>query len=993
MNNLSAMNDRIAQDLAAVDRERGLTHGLVPMDRPLSYFEELSPGRGALPPRAHATSDAPELTLDGQWDFRLSDTASAPLDFLGESLDTPGGWGSIPVPAHWQLHGHGAPVYTNRVYPFPVDPPYVPYENPTGDYRTTFSIPEDWDVEKILLRFDGVDSLGRIWVNGTEIGIVAGSRLRSEFDITEHVRRGAPNVLAVRVHQWSSGSYLEDQDMWWLSGIFRSVLVLGRPVGAISDHFVFADFDADTGDGTLRVDCDVPARVQIAELGIDIAAGETITLPVDPWSAEHPRLYTGELQSEGERVALRVGFRRVEVVDAVIRVNGAAVLFRGTNRHDFDPDTGRTVTDERMRADIVMMKRQNINAVRTSHYPPAARFLELCDELGLWVIDECDFETHGFFPVDWFHKLRGNPAEDPRWRDALVDRMQRLVERDKNRPSVIMWSLGNECGTGENLAAMAKWAKGRDASRLLHYERDWSCEYVDVYSRMYSTHRELELIGKGQEAPFPDADLDARRRELPFILCEYVHSMGNGPGGLSEYQEIFERYPRLAGGFTWEWFDQGLRTRTPEGQEFFGYGGDFGEIRHDGNFVADGVVFPDGSASPALHEMKKVFAPVRFTRAGGTVSIHNVHDIRDLSHIVVEWSVADAAVEVDRGQVPPGDVAAGSSRELELPAVTATQGVGGERVLTVRAVLAHDTSWAEAGHEIGWGQFILSESPVAPRAVGLAPQSITDEYHLGAAVFESSSGELRSFAGIPIEGFRFDTWRAVIDNDRSLSWEPNEPTWRSIGLDRPLHRVTSVEASDEQLVVRGHLGFAGSDLSFATRVTWTASDAALSMQVHAAPQGNWDVPLPRFGLRMALPAGFEDVEWYGPGPEESYVDSRQAARLGRWHRSIDAMQTPYLMPQENGNRRDARWVRLAGAGRQLEISGHPVVDFTVRRWTTEDLDAALHPHELTASDKVWLNLDVGQNGLGSGSCGPGALPAERLLARTFDYTVTFRALE
>jgi beta-galactosidase len=988
MNSLSAMNDRVACDLAALDRERGITHALVAMDRPFAYYEELFPSRGALPPRAHSRSDAPELSLDGPWDFRFSQSADAPEDFTQGGAAS-GEWTSIPVPAHWQLHGFGKPMYTNRVYPFPVDPPYVPEANPTGDYRRTFRVPADWDIERVLLRFDGVDSLGRIWLNGAEVGIVSGSRLRHEFDITDLLRRDGENVLAVRVHQWSSGSYLEDQDMWWLSGIFRNVTLLGRPTGAIEDHFVHADFDSDTGQGILCVDASGPARVVVPELGIDVPAGETVRIPVDPWSAEIPRLYSGHLIGAGEIIDLSIGFRRIEVRDAQILANGAPILFRGTNRHDYDPETGRVVSEERMRSDIVMMKQHNINAIRTSHYPPSARFLELCDELGMWVIDECDFETHGFFPVDWFHKLRGNPAEDPRWEEALVDRMQRLVERDKNRPSVIMWSLGNECGTGQNLGAMAKWAKRRDPSRLLHYERDWSCQYVDVYSRMYATHRELEMLGQQQEAPFPDADLDARRREMPFMLCEYVHSMGNGPGGLAEYQEIFERHPRLVGGFTWEWFDHGLRSRTPDGEEYYAYGGDFGEERHDGNFIADGIVFPDGTPSPALHELKRVFQPIAFTRTrSGGVLVHNKYDHRDLSHVRIVWELAIDGVPRASGMASPAHVEAGAAADLniayELPGC-------GERVLTVRALLADNVSWADAGHEIAWEQFVVADAAPCTIATGMDATATASGLTLGAARF-TARAELTSLHGIAVTTPQFDTWRAVIDNDRAFSWEPREPRWREIGLDRPRHSVHSVSADASGIRVAGRLAFGGSDLAYATVMHWTASEDAVSLLVEAEPIGDWDVPLPRFGLRMALPGELDQVSWYGPGPGEAYADSRSAARLGIWSRSVDEMQTPYLMPQENGNRIDARHIELTDGARGLRIDSHPTVDFAVRRWTTEDLDAANHPYELVPSGQVWLNLDAGQSGLGSGSCGPGPRPASQLLPRSFRYGMTFSAI-
>lgn len=376
-----------------------------------------------------------------------------------------------------------------------------------------------------------------------------------------------------------------------------------------------ADYDPLSGGGTLTADADVPARIMVPELGVEAVTGQAMPVrAVEPWSAESPRLYDGVLASENERIPLRIGFRRVEVTDGVLMVNGRRVLFRGVNRHEFDPDRGRAVTAETMLQDVLLMKRHNINAVRTSHYPPDPYFLGLCDEHGLYVIDECDLETHGFFSGGW-NPVPDNPADHPDWRDALVDRMRRMVERDKNHPSIILWSLGNESGRGRNLAAMAEWARRRDPFRPLHYERDWTCRDVDVYSRMYSSHAEVALIGQRQEDPLEDAGLDARRRAMPFILCEYGHAMGNGPGGLSEYQELFEKYPRCQGGFIWEWIDHGIRARGERG-EYFAYGGDFDEPLHDGNFVADGLLFPDRAPSPGLLELKKVIEPVRIARDG-----------------------------------------------------------------------------------------------------------------------------------------------------------------------------------------------------------------------------------------------------------------------------------------------------------------------------------------------------------------------------------------
>ena len=604
------------------------------------------------------------------------------------------------MPSHWQLHGHGAPAYTNVAYPFPVDPPFVPDANPTGEYRRRFALPPGWPQGDALLRFGGADSHLRAWLNGTELGEACGSRLVHEFAVGHLLE--PENELAVEVRRWSAGSYLEDQDMWWLSGLFRSVELLARPAGCVGDLFVHA-----AADGTLRVDADVPARVVVPELGIDAAAGETVAAgPVEPWSAELPRLYDGELRAAGETVPLRIGFRTVAVEDGELRVNGRRVLLRGVNRHEWDPERGRAVTEDVMRRDVELMKAHNVNAVRTAHYPPHPRFLELCDEYGLYVIAECDLETHGFQEVGW----RGNPSDDARWRDAYLDRIERTVERDKNHPSVILWSLGNESGIGCNLAATADWVRRRDPSRPLHYEHDLTATLGDVHSRMYATHAEVEALGRREEPPLEDPALDAARRAKPFLQCEYAHAMGNGPGGLAEYQALFERHPRCAGGFVWEWIDHGIRR--PEGD--FAYGGDFGEPLHDGNFVADGLVLPDRTPSPGLTELKAVFSPVRIG-AGG---IENLHAFRDLSHVTFAWALEVEGEAVAEGVLDVGAVAPGETVPLPRPELPAVDG-GREAWLTVRAVLAGEERWAPAGHELAFGQLPVAEpAPAATPPAG-----------------------------------------------------------------------------------------------------------------------------------------------------------------------------------------------------------------------------------------------------------------------------------
>ncbi|MBT2438628.1 DUF4981 domain-containing protein [Streptomyces sp. ISL-36] len=960
----------------------------------LPWYEDVSPGDGCLPPRAwYARSDAASLSLDGTWRFRLSPTAdAADASFAAEGYDS-GSWGEITVPGHWVLQGedHGAPAYTNVVYPFPVDPPRVPTENPTGDHLRHFDLPDGWPATGgAVVRFDGVESAARVWLNGEELGTFKGSRLAHEFAVGPLLKpRG--NVLAVRVHQWSSGSYLEDQDQWWLPGVFRDVTLLHRPEGAADDFFVHASYDHTAGTGTLRVECDVPGRVTVPELGIDTETGRAVTVRAEPWSAETPRLYEGVLSAGGERIALRVGFRTVRVEDGVIKVNGRRVLFRGVNRHEFHPETGRSVDLATMRQDVELMKRHNINAVRTSHYPPHPAFLDLCDEYGLWVIDECDLETHGFQDLGW----RANPVDDERWTPALLDRAARMVERDKNHASVIIWSLGNECGTGSGLTAMAEWIRDRDPLRLVHYEGDLSCADTDVYSRMYAPHAEVEAIGRRQdEGP-------ARRRELPFILCEYGHAMGNGPGGLADYQRLFERYERCQGGFVWEWIDHGL-VHPRYGH---GYGGDFGEELHDGNFVCDGLLFPDRTPSPGLVEYKKVIEPVRIgpvSGDGGAVRITNLHDFADLSHLSFTWSYLVEGESVAEGPLAVPALAAGESAEVALPAPP-EHGGAGEKTWTVRALLAHETAWAPAGHEVAWGQ-LPAPAPHVPSAQTRGPAAEAGGAHpllegrritLGPASFDARTGEPLALGGLPLTGLRLDVWRAPTDNDNGAAWQPDERyglLWRELGLHRMRHRVDAVETEGDALTVRTRVAPAAQDLGLRTVYRWTSDGTRLRLTVSVTPEGAWPLPLPRLGVRLGLPAGLERATWFGGGPGEAYPDTRSAARLGRWRATVDELQTPYVRPQENGARIDTRWVELSDTGRGLRVEGEPAFWFTARRWTSEQLDAADHRSDLVPGDTVWLNLDHAQHGIGSQSCGPGVLPEYRLTAAPAAFSFTFEAL-
>jgi len=955
----------------------------------LAYVTDLGPGTGARAPRARLASDAPELILDGPWRFRLV----GGLTELTEGFEAPefddSGWAALDVPSCWQMTDiagdapYGKPAYTNVAYPFPVDVPHVPDANPTGEYRRTFSVPEGWDGGRIVVRFDGVDNCFVLWCNGQRLGDSKGSRLPVEFDLTDALRDGE-NVLAVRVHQWSTSSYLEDQDMWWVSGIFRSVTLLHRPDGGLEDVFAHTDYDASTGAGRLLVETPVPARVSVPELGLtDAPSNETHTFTsVEPWTAETPRLYDATVSTDAETVRLRLGFRRVEVVGHEIHVNGQRIIFTGVNRHEWHPEKGRAVPHETVRAELLLMKQHNVNAIRTSHYAPDPYLLELTDELGFWVIDECDLETHGFVYTEW----AGVPTDDERWTPALLNRMQRIVERDKNHPSIISWSLGNESHTGAGLKAMAEWTKQRDASRFIHYEGDYDCEYVDVISQMYTSIQDVEKLGEFTEEPTKKPENDARRRAMPFMLCEYAHAMGNGPGELRDYQELFERYPRLHGGFIWEWLDHGVTQKTADGRTYWAYGGDFDEPIHDGNFVIDGLVFPDRSPSPGLIELKKVYEPVRIDVTPATVRVTSLYRFRDTAHLAYRWSITDDGVEVASGDLDVPTMSAGSWVEVAAP--TADGEPTGERWLTVTAVLAADEPWAQAGHEVTFGQALVAQAAAVEQGPAGAAEQTEDGFVVGGAHFDKL-GRLVQLHGVDVVAPRVDLFRASIDND-IWSWVSDgkfAEHWKFLGLQRLQHKTVSAEITEGALVVVTHDGPPAFGVGFETRWVWTAVDGDVHLALEASPYPpEWPKTVARLGIRMGLPDSVSGMEWFGRGPHESYVDSHESARVGRYHLSLDALQTPYVRPQENGNRSEVRWAKLDGAfGLRLD----PPASVTLRPWTSEQLQAADHTPDLAPDEHVWLNIDAAQHALGSAACGPVPLEKHTLTARPFSLGITF----
>jgi beta-galactosidase len=962
------------------------------------------------PPQGAST--AGRVDLNGEWRFRLFPNPATGVEPSDDG--TGDDWGTVQVPGHWQLAGapdewpYGKPAYTNVQFPIPVDPPHVPNENPTGEYRRTVTVPADWRTSgRVVLRFEGVDSWFEVAVNGQVLATSHGSRLPTEVDVTDALTDGE-NLLAVRVAQWSAFTYIEDQDQWWLSGIFRDVVLEHGPDGGIEHVAVDARYDHTTRTGRLRVDIETTAdaddvSITVPELGLDLRAAEEATADVEPWSAEHPRLYDLVVSTPAETVTLKVGFRTIAIEDGVFTVNGAPVKLYGVNRHEFEPTRGRAVTPETMLEDVLLMKRHHINAVRTSHYPPHPHFLDLCDEYGLYVVDENDLETHGFEMQGW----RGNPTDDETWAPVLADRVTRMVRRDAHHASVVMWSLGNEAGPGRNLAVMAEAIRALDPTRPLHYEGDRSSADVDVYSRMYPAIEEMELIARRAEDPLPDAVVDARRRAMPFVLCEYAHAMGNGPGGLTEQIDLVDGSERMMGAFVWEWIDHGVATRTADGTEFFGYGGDFGEELHDGTFIADGLLLPDRTPSPGLVELAAVYAPVGIARAPhdhGALRIRNRYAFTPLDHVRWVWELVSDGGTLASGELELPALAPGEWVDVDARAALAPDAfedhfsdapAGAPVWWTVRAVYDDEArpDWAPEGLVLGAGQVLLREvslHPAPASGAGTRPVATTAEggYDLGAVILDAT-GRPVAVAGAPVREARVDAWRAPTDNDRIRSWYValgDGDAWERAGLARMRERIDDVRVEGDTVVVTGRAAGAPSGCGLAVRYEWRAvDDATTDLTIHLVPEGEWPGPLARLGWLLALEqedASGVAVDWLGLGPGESYADSRCAVLGGHWRHTVAELQTDYTHPQENGARRGVTRATLGLADGPLtvraghvEVGGRPVHGFelTARPWTDAALDAAAHPHELTPDGALWLHLDAGQHGVGSAACGPGVV--------------------
>jgi beta-galactosidase/beta-glucuronidase len=997
------------------------------------------PGHATLVPYADETSAlAGEpaaspfyLSMDGKWRFHLADSPeAAPAGFEQPTFDD-AAWDEIDVPSCWQMQGYDKPIYTNVKYPWPAELfPRVPAENPTGCYRTTFELPAEWQGRQVFLMFEGVESAFYLYVNGREVGYSQGSRLPAELNVTAHLAPGT-NTVAAKVIRWSDGSYLEDQDHWWFSGIYRSVYLYSTPPVHVRDFFARTEPDENGIDATLRITAWIAGSgaEDVAEYALQAALydadGRLVDEPVATkldirrnwdvprvelaqpvagprkWSAETPYLYTLVLSLKDpagatiEAESCKVGFRSVEIQGGRLLVNGRAILLKGANRHEHDDRRGKAVTEDSMLADIRLLKRFNFNAVRTSHYPNCPRWYELCDAHGIYLIDEANIECHGVY---------NQPANLPQWAGAFLERGSRMVLRDKNHPSVILWSLGNEAGYGPNHAALAGWIRQYDPTRPVHYEgamhvEGWPRLGTDVLCPMYP------YIGFGvdtREGVYRRTleELVTRDRDRPCIMCEYVHSMGNSTGNLKEYWDAIRAHRRLQGGFVWDWVDQGILKTAADGREYWGYGGDFGDEINDANFCINGLVWPDRTPHPAMWEMKKVQQPVQFAAgdlARGRIRVRNESFFADLSHLDASWRLEADGRVVQSGELPKLHTPPGGSEVITVPFSRPQLPPGAECFLTVTFALAADTWYAEKGFEVAWEQFALPfEAPevhaAEPSESGqLTIQDAGGELKVAgrnfAVAFSKAEGRIVSFAHGRAEllhrrqGPRVNLWRAPTDNDGTHGERSTAGWWRAAGLDRMEHHVHSVriaqaDAGFARVVVTAEMRAAGCEGAVACEQHYTIrNDGSVGIETTVRPR--LDVPnLPRIGLAMALPAGWERFRWFGRGPHENYWDRKTGAAVGVYEMTVDEMYTPYIYPQEYGNRCDCRWAALtndAGEG-LLAVAGPSdaagLLEASVHHHRLSNLTEARHTCDLVRVPETYLYLDVHQHGLGGESCGP-----------------------
>lgn len=958
--------------------------------------------------------------LNGIWKFRYYDSIYNVKEAFYKGEFDADGYADMKVPGLWQNAGYDSHQYTNIKYPFPFDPPYVPQDNPCGTYVYDFEYTKDIKAPKAFLNFEGVDSCFYVWINGEYVGYSQVSHATSEFDVTELVKEGK-NRIAVLVLKWCDGSYLEDQDKFRMSGIFRDVYILKRPENAIRDYRITTQLETEKATVNIQVEYAKNIETNIIledKNGAIIATGsirENGSVKLDVvcpilWNTENPYLYTLILETENETIVEYVGFRTIEIVNKVILFNGQKIKFRGVNRHDSDPVTGFTVGIDQIMKDLTMMKQHNFNSIRSSHYPNVPYFYQLCDKYGFMVIDEADIEAHGPFLIyrkedtdyNRFKRWNEKIADDPSWEKAIIDRVQLMVLRDKNRPSIVMWSMGNESAYGCNFEKVLKWTKEFDPIRITQYEsaryRNYDVTYdyenLDLYSRMYPSFEEIaEYLEK-----------DASK---PFLLVEYCHCMGNGPGDFEDYFQLIQKNDLMCGGFVWEWCDHAIDKGIAEnGKRMYYYGGDHGEIVHDGNFCMDGLVYPDRKPHTGLLEYKNVYRPARvvsYDEKNGKLVLHNYMDFDNLQDfITAKYEVTCDGFTCDSGKIDVPDVKPHSDGEMNLKVKIPAKG---KVFLKVTYLLKKEMKLIPSGYVLGFDEVKLSNDDSRNQnavkwleqenkqsdidvmendtQVILKGKSFSYIYNKKNGMFDSMVFAGREYLEKPME---INIWRAPTDNDMYIKLE-----WKKAKYDDAYVRAyqTRVEQSGKgvRIVVKSSVSAATIQKILDVVITWDVDcNGAITSSMEVVKDSEFP-DLPRFGLRLFLNKQLEDVTYYGMGPQESYRDKHRASSHGMFKAKVFDMHEDYIRPQENGSHFDCDYVEITNGQFGFTAVSEKSFSFNASVYTQEELEKADHNYMLEATESTVLCIDYALNGIGSNSCGPVVLDKYRFNDVEFDFTI------
>ena len=954
-------------------------------------------------------SDRMQL-LNGTWKFQYFNSIYDIQDsFFEKNYDTEN-FDEIQVPSVWQMAGYDTHQYTNIRYPFPFDPPYVPQDIPCGAYVHTFEYSRDEKAPKSFLNFEGVDSCFYVWINGSYIGYSQVSHMTSEFDVTDVLQDGT-NTVAVLVMKWCDGSYLEDQDKFRMSGIFRDVYILKRPKQAISDYHIKTRIENMLAKVEIEMKFYSPLNVKISiedRNGAVVAIGSiteegTAVLEIaspELWNTENPYLYKLILETENEVIVDHIALRKIEIKDQVIYLNGQKIKFRGVNRHDSDPVTGFTINPEQITTDLTLMKQHNFNAIRSSHYPNAPFFYEMCDKYGFMVIDEADIEAHGPFMIyrkedtdyNRFKRWNEKIADDPVWEEAIVDRVKLMVERDKNRFCIVMWSMGNESAYGCNFEKALEWTKNFDPDRITQYESaryrnyDETYDYsnLDVYSRMYPALSEIQEY----------LDKDGSK---PFLLVEYCHSMGNGPGDFEDYFQMIQDNDKMCGGFVWEWCDHAIAHGTAEnGKTIYAYGGDHGEEIHDGNFCMDGLVYPDRTVHTGLLEYKNVYRPARvisYNKESGELVLHNYMDFDDLKdYVKISYELTQDGLVISKGKLPEVSAAPHSEGKINLKIHVPESG---KCYLKFIYHLKKELPLLDEDHILGFDEIEVSkdgakcklaEKWLQKTAVDSELQVNEDDTQIHikgrefaytidkrTALFTEMKFAGREYLNHPME---LNIWRAPTDNDMYIKSE-----WKKAHYDKAYTRAYTTE------VVQGKHGVKiTSHASVVAETVQKILDVTITWKIEAAGKIDADIAvtkddefpdLPRFGVRMFLDKKLSAARYFGMGPQESYCDKHQAASHGLYQANVDDLHEDYIRPQENGSHYDCEYVELNNSRYGIVVSAENAFSFNASYYTQEELEKKTHNYELTESDSVVFCVDYALNGIGSNSCGPVVLEQYR----------------